>query len=273
MQYGLLGHPLGHSLSPQLHQLLAQLSGTDLNYYLLDTHSQSIDAVLPRLLQLDGFNVTIPYKQDIIPYLEQMDDSAARYQSVNTVSHKGGKLIGYNTDCIGFMRTLGDRTKGLRHVFLIGAGGVGRMFAIEMARLGANITIGVRPSSLVAARELTRELIKQNGIHADALLISDFSKDTEYDLLINASPCGMFPHTAECPAPTALIERCRIVFDCIYNPQCTQLLQKAREMGKETLGGMKMLVWQGAAAQEIWYGARFSNDQISWIEERLNALL
>ena len=274
MQFALLGHPLGHSLSPQVHSLLARCTGAELQYTLRDVPPQELPAAMPGLLGLDGFNVTIPYKGEVVPYLARLDMSAARYGAVNTVAPSAEGPVGYNTDCTGFLRSLGDWKEGLQSVLVLGAGGVGRMFAIECARLGAAVTLAVRESSLPRAGALAEEITATYQVPARALLTGNAAKgDESYSLLINATPCGMFPHLDECPAPDALIERCGRVFDCIYNPAETRLLRRAGELQKPALGGLRMLILQAAAAQEIWYGARFREDQLQEIEERLAQVL
>lgn len=270
--YGLLGHPLGHSLSPQVHALLAKARDGEMDYRLFDTGPQQLGEAVPRLLQMDGFNITIPYKQKIIPWLSRLDRTAADYQSVNTVKPTPEGPIGYNTDCIGFLRAL-ETTKGLREVYIAGAaGGVGRMFSLEMARLGANVTLGVRPSSWQAAKALAEEIRQRHG-HAAQVVPCDAPPSRGYDLLINASPAGMYPKIEGCPVCDALIEACDSVFDCIYNPRETRLLQKAKALGKRTRGGMRMLIWQAAAAQEIWLGCSFSEGQVAGVEEEMAKML
>lgn len=270
--YGLLGHPLGHSLSPQVHALLAETLGIPMDYRLFDTGPQQLENVVPRLLQLDGFNITIPYKQKIIPWLARLDRTAADYQSVNTVKPSAEGPVGYNTDCLGFLRAL-ETTKGLREVYIIGAaGGVGRMFSLEMARLGANVTLGVRPSSWEAAERLAAEIRSRYGVRA-AAVSPEQAPGQEFDLLINASPVGMYPKTEGCPVSDALIDACRSVFDCIYNPKKTLLIRRAEALHKPTRGGMRMLIWQAAAAQEIWLDVSFSEQQVSLVEEKMAQML
>ncbi|MCI8622984.1 MAG: shikimate dehydrogenase [Provencibacterium sp.] len=266
--YGLLGHPLGHSLSPQVHALLAETLGVPMDYRLFDTDPQQLEETVPRLLGLEGFNVTIPYKQKIIPYLSRLDRTAADYQSVNTVKPSPEGPVGYNTDCIGFLRSL-ETTENLGDVYIIGgAGGVGRMFSLEMARLGARVTLGVRPSSQAAAKALAGEIEARYGVPSRVVPV-EADPDRSYRLLINASPCGMYPQIASCPVSEALIDACASVFDCIYNPAKTLLLQRAEALGKRTRGGMRMLVWQAAAAQEIWLGASFCEEQAERVEEQM----
>lgn len=270
--YGLLGHPLGHSLSPQVHALLAEAQGIPMDYRLFDTAPQQLDAAVPRLLRLDGFNITIPYKQKIIPWLSRLDRTAADYRSVNTVKPTAEGPVGYNTDCLGFLRAL-ETTKGLREVYIIGAaGGVGRMFSLEMARLGANVTLGVRPSSQEAAGTLAAEIEERYGVRT-AIVSPEAAPGQAFDLLINASPSGMYPNTENCPVSETLIDACNSVFDCIYNPGKTLLLRRAEALHKRTRGGMRMLIWQAAAAQEIWLGSSFSEQQIALVEEKMARLL
>lgn len=280
MPYGLIGHPLGHSLSPRLHQLLCAASGQTISYELIDLSPEEIPHRLPQLLaEYDGLNVTIPYKQTVIPFLTRLDESAARYDSVNTIDAENG--VGYNTDCVGFTRSIDAlcpsflHTDSARRALIIGAGGVGRMFAIELARHGCDVVIGVRPSSLARAEALAAEISGRYGVSARAAKISSQpmsaadAGDGHFDLLVNASPCGMFPHPDECPVEDALLQRCSAVFDSIYNPRRTRLLLAADRFRIPALGGMRMLVCQAAAAQEYWIGAHFSKKTIEQITEQL----
>lgn len=271
--WGLIGHPLGHSLSPRLHALLSGLTGFAMDYRLYDLPAlgaPEMDEFLGSPA-FGGLNVTIPYKQAVIPFLDRLDESARRYGSVNTIARVNGAHVGYNTDCIGFSRSI-QKFGDIRSAAIIGPGGVGRTFAIELARRGAAVTLGARPSSMDRAQTLAREIVSRFGTSVDvqsmdALNLTD--EEGKYTLLVNASPSGMFPHTQECPASETLIRSCLNVFDSVYNPAETRLCALARKWGVPVAGGMRMLAWQGAAAQEIWYAAQFSDEQISAVERKL----
>ena len=143
-QYTLIGHPLGHSMSPFIHERLFAMAGREASYTLTDIAPEHLAGKEPYLRSLQGFNITIPHKMAIIPIVDELDESAKRYNSVNCVANQNGKLIGYNTDCDGFTMSVKEYPMDGK-VLLIGCGGVGRMIATEALRHGANLTIGIIP--------------------------------------------------------------------------------------------------------------------------------
>ena len=143
-QYTLIGHPLGHSMSPFIHERLFAMAGREASYTLTDIAPEHLEGKEPYLRSLQGFNITIPHKMAIIPIVDELDESAKRYNSVNCVANQNGKLIGYNTDCDGFTMSVKEYPMDGK-VLLIGCGGVGRMIATEALRHGANLTIGIIP--------------------------------------------------------------------------------------------------------------------------------
>lgn len=189
------------------------------------------EALWPYLRQLDGFNVTIPYKQQIIPFCAQLDDTAKRYGAVNVVDCKNGG-VGYNTDCVGFLRSLeGIPLKG--EVLVAGAGGVGRMFAVESARHGARVTLAVRQSSIERALELQREMEREiPGAAARVVTLDSLpQEEARYRWLINATPAGMYPKVDDMPLDPSVLPRCENVFEAIYNPVQTKLMRLAQQVG------------------------------------------
>ncbi|MEM1485211.1 shikimate dehydrogenase [Oscillospiraceae bacterium PP1C4] len=271
-QYRLIGYPLGHSLSPQIHQKLFELEGCPACYELFSFASDQLEAHISALKQLNGFNVTIPYKRMIMPFLDELEESAQLYGAVNTVHNLNGRYIGYNTDCDGFLHTMLSHGISLdTRVCILGAGGVGRMFAIECARQGAEVVLAVRSGSLEKAQALAAEILVKTGM---TVTVQDTeSLDGSFGLVINATPVGMSPNIDASPVSSSFLENVDAVFDCIYNPAETLLLRDARRLGKQTAGGMDMLVWQAAAAHEIWNGSKFDGDDITKIIEQMNAYL
>lgn len=270
--YELIGHPLGHSLSPEIHRALFKLDGIDADYRLDAFPPEDFSSRLTHLKQLSGFNVTIPYKRTIVPYLDELADSAALYGAVNTVSIRDGILTGCNTDCIGFLRAISAHHISLNtSVCVLGAGGAGRMFAIESARQGGNVTVAVRKSSYEKAEVLAKEIREKIGCE---ITVCDIENLTGcYGLIINATPVGMSPKTGRSPVDATIFQGTEAVFDCIYNPAETQLLKDARKAGCKVAGGMDMLVWQAAAAHEIWHGSHYEDAQIANIITQMNDLL
>lgn len=261
-KYALIGHPLGHSMSPLIHYKLFGLSGCDeCVYELTDIAPEELEDRLGYLKSLEGFNITIPHKTAVIPLLDGLADSALRYNAVNCVKNDGGRLIGFNTDCDGFLKSVEDFPLG-GEVLLLGCGGAGRMMGIEAARHGASLTIAVRPSSVKKAQVLMAEILA--GCGDSAVKIVDIGTiEGRYDVLLNSTPVGMYPNINECPVSDAVIGNCNAVFDAIYNPTETVLIRKARALGKKAVGGAAMLVYQAVKAHEIWDGDFYAPEQIS----------
>mgnify|MGYP001435463366 FL=1 len=268
-QYTLIGHPLGHSMSPFIHERLFALAGREASYTLTDLAPEQLPAAADSLRQLQGFNITIPHKMAILPMLDALDESAARYQSVNCVAQKDGKLIGYNTDCDGFTLSVKDFPMNGK-VLLVGCGGVGRMMALEALRCGADLTIGILPrhlSRVVAFVDDLKHQMPQASVRY--ALTEDLNEP--FDVLLNASPVGMYPNSTDCPVSDALIDQADYFFDVIYNPTQTVLLRKAQAQGKVVMGGAAMLVLQAVRAHEIWNGDSYTPEQIASIIQEMEA--
>ncbi len=263
-KFALIGHPLGHSMSPLIHEKLFALSGlTDTSYELIDIAPENIPDSRELLESLRGLNVTIPHKQAVIKLLDELGESALRYNSVNCISNDNGKLVGYNTDCDGFLRSAELLPIG-GNVAILGCGGVGRMIAIETALHGGTITLAVIPQDFKNAQMLMAEILAKCST-ASVRIVDISTLEGSYDLLINATPVGMYPKVDACAASDEVIENSASVFDVIYNPTETLLMKKARAMGKTAVGGASMLVYQAVKAHEIWYGGKFSTEDISKI--------
>ena len=281
-KYALIGHPLGHSLSPQIHTRLMELAGIDGSYELLDIPPEELKASFDRLAKLDGFNATIPHKIGIIPYCTHLDASADRFGSVNCVKNGDGKT-GYNTDVFGFSRSIDMLGANLAsHVLVIGCGGVGRMIAAEAAYKGGDVTVAVLPEFLIDAEKtisqiksrMPRARIKTLEIRGEVLSAGDFGGNVPgFDLVINASPVGMFPKSDKMPCTEDIIAHSNFVFDVVYNPKETLLSKTARQLGKPAMTGMAMLVLQAAAAQEIWNGVKFAEADLRQLISDMEELI
>ena len=273
-KFALTGHPLGHSMSPLIHEKLFALSGNDGEYSLLDIAPEDLPSSRAVIEEHAGMNVTIPHKQAVIALMDELGESAERYNSVNCVKNDNGRLIGYNTDCDGFLRSAEGLPLG-GEVTILGCGGVGRMIAIETALHGGNITLAVIPQDVPAAQALMAEIM-QKCPGASVKIADIASLEGSRDLLINATPVGMYPKTEACAVSDSVIENSGSVFDVIYNPTETLLMKKARAMGKTAVGGTAMLVYQAVKAHEIWYGGSFPAEAVAKIitevEDAVNAM-
>lgn len=279
-KFCLIGHPLGHSLSPQIHKRLFELSGENAEYSLEDIAPEELKDKFGFLSEFDGFNITIPHKVSIIDYCDKLSDGANRYRSVNCVKN-GAEKLGFNTDCIGFTKSIGLLGALLSsNVLLIGCGGVGRMMAIETALEGGRLTIAALENDLPLAANVIGEIqklkpdaeVKAVKIPADGLSNAALGNE-KFDLLVNACPVGMFPKIDRMPCLPEVLDNVKFVFDAIYNPKETLLAKTARSKGCKAMTGMAMLVLQAAAAHEIWVGAEYRKDDIDALISDMEALV
>ncbi|MEG0614793.1 MAG: shikimate dehydrogenase, partial [Oscillospiraceae bacterium] len=245
-KFTLLGCPLKHSMSPQIHARLFEILGISAEYSLTEIPPESLAENISLLKTFDGFNVTIPHKIAIIPFLDRLDETAKRYGAVNCVKNENGRLIGYNTDCIGFLRGLSSGGASLGgKVLLLGCGGAGRMMAAEAILHDCDLTVAVREGSLQKTDEVI-SLLKNLKNSSAARVVDSDKIDGDFDILLNSTPVGMYPKTGVSPTTDEVISRCKFVFDAVYNPEKTELLRRAEMLGKRTIGGMSMLVFQAA---------------------------
>ncbi|MGN0460380.1 MAG: shikimate dehydrogenase family protein [Ruminococcus sp.] len=261
-KYAVIGHPIGHTMSPFIHKRLFSLGGIDAEYNVYDVPPQELKDTFKReLSNLNGFNITIPHKQAIIPFLDYLDPKAKLYGSVNTFFNDNGTFRGYTTDPDGFLMALkstGIPFKG--RTVILGCGGVARTMAYEAVLAKNDLTLAVRPDDLLMAEDLKKELDALDGDNVKVCKIADLQGDI--DVLINATPVGMFPHEDNCPVSDEVIKNSKAVFDAIYNPLETKLIKKAKENGALAVGGMSMLVWQAVVAQTKWNDVSFDKNDI-----------
>lgn len=275
-QFAVIGHPIGHTMSPFIHRRLFDLAGDDAEYTVMDIPMESLSEKLGELDRLAGYNITIPNKSAIIPFLNRLDKRAELYGSVNTV--KNGELRqGYTTDPDGFLKSLAEAQISLSgKVVILGSGGVARTFGYESALAGCDITFVVREQSRRKGQCLAQEVAERiSGARVACCTVEEMEKSAaEPHLLINATPVGMFPRSEEMPISGKFVSRCENVFDAIYNPLKTVLIQTAEANGSKAVGGMSMLVWQAVASHEIWDGTRYEPQAIAeLIADTGNALL
>lgn len=268
-KYAVIGHPIGHTMSPFIHKRLFELSGESGEYGVLDIPVESLGDSLNVLDELAGYNITIPHKQAIIPFLDRTDARAELYGSVNTVRN-GSIREGFTTDPDGFLKSLSDENMKLEgRVCILGCGGVARTFAYEALLAGCSVIIAARVQSIERAKKLAAEAAGKTGnpdVSAKAFPDMDNDKNG-YDLLVNATPVGMYPHTDSMPVSSDIIARSRGVFDAVYNPLKTRFVLTAEELGVHAVGGMGMLVWQAVAAHEIWDGSTYDREDIHQLIE------
>ena len=258
---GLIGHKLKHSISPQFQQAAFDYLCLDIRYEVWETAKDDLPKVVEGIRDPSklGANVTIPYKEAVLPLLDDVDNDARRIGAVNTIVNREGKLIGYNTDASGFMRAL--REDGFspinKRVVLLGAGGVAR--AVGFALVDA----GVKKLVILNRTQSRGEALAWDLKVSDAEVVALSWKDGktltalgECELLVNGTSVGMKDSASEGRSPIGigLIPKRALVYDVVYNPIETPLLAAAKKAGARTLGGLPMLVHQGAASFELWTG-------------------
>lgn len=265
-RYTLIGHPLGHSMSPFIHDRLFKLKGKTVEYTCTDIAPEELSTKKDFLKnEFIGYNITIPHKVAVIPFVDKMDTSALRYNSVNCIANTENGSIGYNTDCDGFLRSLEMNDISLTgKVLLLGCGGVGRMMAIESILHGADLTIAI----IEEAREMCNILLKElkdkfPKTEVKVIMMNEITGN--YDLVINSTPVGMYPKVENCPLTDEVVSNCGAVFDAIYNPIETELVKKFKAQGKKAVGGIAMLVLQAVKAHELWDGDTYTNEEINEI--------
>jgi shikimate dehydrogenase len=258
---GLIGNPVSHSVSPAMHNAAFAHGGLDYVYLPFQVISTALaDAVKGlRALNFCGFNVTSPHKVNIIPLLDETDSLASKIGAVNTVVNDNGVLKGSNTDATGFIRALSDRGFNVagKKVAVIGAGGAARAVTFALTDSGSEVTVLNRYEEFNWAANLAINISQVFNRPVCALELNDdnLAKTVPgVDLLVNATVAGMLPNIDNTPVAARFLRHGLIVYDVVYNPPETRLLREAKQAGAQTIGGLDMLVGQGALAFEKWTG-------------------
>lgn len=258
VQLGLIGYPIEHSLSPWIHERFLKQSKIKGKYTLYEINpEENFEKAIENLTskQIAGFNITVPYKQKIIPYLDQLDKEARDIGAVNTVKHSNGKWIGYNTDGKGYVRSLYKKYESLfinknKKVLIIGAGGAAR--GIYYALLGEGLeTINITNRTPDKAEEIIQ--LNDIGINSEVLSLQTAEEQAhEYDVIIQTTSVGMKPRSNEMIINLSALKEGCIVSDIVYQPIKTKFLKRAEELGAKLHYGHTMLLYQAHYAFELW---------------------
>ncbi len=232
--FGIIGFPLLHSFSAKYFNEKFATEKIDAEYSLYPMKELTNERMNDLLDSLDGMNVTMPYKQAIIPYLERLDETAEAVGAVNVVH----KRVGYNTDCIGFMESIRPLlSENDRKALVLGTGGASKAVCYGLRKLGISPTLVSRTpkDGMLGYHQLTEEVMN------------------EYTVIVNCTPLGMTPEENTYPEiPYERISARHLLFDCVYNPEETLFLQKGKVQGARIKNGMEMLFGQAKAAWKIW---------------------
>jgi len=265
---GLIGHPLKHSISPDFQQAALAYYKLDMRYEAWDVRAEDLPATINKLRQPQnlGANITVPYKEMVIGLIDEVDEFARVIDAVNTVVNRSGRLKGFNTDSSGFLKALREDASfepGGKKVLILGAGGAARAvgFSLVQAKVGALVFTDLY---LEKAKNLAGALVKfaadsQTKINIEAVQLSNANLAkvaVQSQLIVNCTTVGMkySPDESLSPLTSDLIPRDALVFDLVYNPSQTPLLRMAEAAGARTIGGLPMLVYQGAASFKLWTG-------------------
>lgn len=256
---GLIGYPLGHSLSPKIHAAALKACGLEGSYSLFPIHpddKQGLNGLLARVRsgKIHGLNVTIPHKQNVIDLLDELTPTAQAVGAVNTIYLRKGKLIGDNTDATGFLSDLKktfDFSSFIPHpsALILGAGGSARAVIYALLNDGWKLTL--------AARRIEQAQQLANSFSSYKLQVTDFSSFSlhysAFSLLVNTTPVGMTPNIDASPLPeNTTFAKNTFIYDLVYNPRETKLVRDARAHGQSATTGLGMLIEQAALAFEIW---------------------
>jgi len=242
--YGVFGDPISHSLSPVMHN--KAFASTNFAGIYLPFRIKSIRQAVAgmRALDMRGASVTLPYKIKVMPHLDHIDEAAQKIGAVNTIHTHKGRLCGYNSDAIGAVQALKERTTLKdRQVVIIGAGGAARAIGFGLRSEGAVVTIINR--SMDHGAKLAADLKSRFVPLSDALSL-------DCDILINATSVGLSPHTMHTPVDKKIFHADMLVMDVIYTPRQTRFLQEAAAAGCETIEGLSMFIHQGVYQFELW---------------------
>lgn len=270
---GLIGHPVEHSFSPPMHNAAFDALGMDWAYVAFDVNPNDLSSAIggAKSLNIEGFNVTIPHKIEVMQYLNELDEVASLIGAVNTIDLKN--LKGYNTDGIGAVRAIEEVSPIKdKDVIVAGAGGASRAISFYLAKFGAN-SITILNRNVNKAKNLAEDVLKSD-------LISDVKSDSvsqingylgNADILVDTTPLGMDPHIDDEPIVRAdNMHEDLIVFDAVYNPNETVLIKEAIKAGAKPVYGIKMLLYQGAESFKIWTG---QDAPVDVMEKALNEYL
>jgi shikimate dehydrogenase len=244
--YGILGRPVAHSLSPVMHNAAFRELGLNAVYVAFPVMDLANAVAGLKGLNIRGASVTIPFKEDIIPLLPELDPQAAKIGAVNTVVNVDGRLVGYNTDWLGALKALEEKTDlAGKRVLILGAGGASRAIAFGIMEKGGQVAITdiEKDKALLLSRQLWVEVVAP-----------DYVGQYPADILINATPVGMEPRSRDIPIDPDLLARFQVVMDIVYKPLETKLLQEAGARGCQVIDGLRMLIHQATEQFTLWTG-------------------
>ena len=263
-----VANPIKHSISPFIHNSAFEATNTNGVYLAWEVDATELAETVAniRRYQMYGINLSMPYKEQVIPYLDQLSEEACLIGAVNTVVNREGTLIGYNTDGKGFFKSLPSFKISRKRLVLLGAGGAAKAILAQAILDGVSqISVFVRSSSIEKTRPYLEKIQNATGFGVDLFALEDIQElqdsITKADLLVNATSVGMDGSSQPIPTGIVLPEKL-LVADVIYQPFETPFLKWAKNQGNQSINGLGMLLYQAAEAFELWTGKEMPTDQI-----------
>ena len=263
-----VANPIKHSISPFIHNSAFEATNTNGVYLAWEVDATELAETVAniRRYQMYGINLSMPYKEQVIPYLDQLSEEACLIGAVNTVVNREGTLIGYNTDGKGFFKSLPSFKISRKRLVLLGAGGAAKAILAQAILDGVSqISVFVRSSSMEKTRPYLEKIQNATGFRVDLFALEDIQdlqdSITQADLLVNATSVGMDGSSQPIPTSIVLPEKL-LVADVIYQPFETPFLKWARNQGNQSINGLGMLLYQAAEAFELWTDKEMPTDQI-----------
>ena len=263
-----VANPIKHSISPFIHNSAFEATNTNGVYLAWEVDATELAETVAniRRYQMYGINLSMPYKEQVIPYLDQLSEEACLIGAVNTVVNREGTLIGYNTDGKGFFKSLPSFKISKKRLVLLGAGGAAKAILAQAILDGVSqISVFVRSSSMEKTRPYLEKIQNATGFRVDLFALEDVQdlqdSITQADLLVNATSVGMDGSSQPIPTSIVLPEKL-LVADVIYQPFETPFLKWAKEQGNEAINGLGMLLYQAAEAFKLWTGKEMPTNQI-----------
>lgn len=248
-KYALLGEKLSHSYSPIIHKKIFEAYNVDYSYSLLECKKEELKDIIDKLRsgEYSGYNVTIPYKIEVMKYLDIISDEALKIGSVNTIAYKDGKVIGYNTDYFGFYNEIKEYNIDVKNkdCYILGTGGASLALYRALIDMGANV-----------------KYVSRSPKNDETITYEELS-NSNIDLIVNATPVGMYPNVDFSPVDESVAKKAKNVVDIIFNPKRTKLLIDSNS----EYNGLLMLVGQAVKAEEIWQDKKYPGDVITLMKE------
>lgn len=263
-RYGLLGEKLGHSYSKEIHEIFFELTGKKASYEMIERETDEIGELLESIRngKFNGINVTIPYKLEVIKYLDEVSETAKKIGAVNTITLRDGKLIGDNSDYFGFLKTLELNNIDVngKKVLVLGTGGASKAIYNALVDNGAkNIYLAT-----IIENDPFKVRTQDRLLHYSAI-----SSLRDIELIVNCTPVGMYPAIDNCPLEKKNLIDTNAVVDIVYNPEETILMTKYKLKGVKVANGLIMLISQAIKSEEIWHNEKYDTEILKEIHKRL----